>query len=116
VSYNGNELFQSMFAMTMGDSEMAREIMEAFVSESRKDVALLAVMSDAEKWEEAALIAHRLAGRVGQAGAYTIAHELRELEVALRSRVEFSTLRNRIEEISNAVLELVAEAEGVKIV
>jgi CheY-like chemotaxis protein len=70
--------------MTFGDESLMREILDQFVSDSRKDIASLQHMIDMQQTGELHELMHRMAGRTGQIGAGEISVIFRKYEVGLR--------------------------------
>jgi len=70
--------------MTFGDETLLREILDQFVSDSRKDIAKLQsciANSDTENMHE---LMHKMAGRSGQIGAKELSARFRHYEIAIR--------------------------------
>lgn len=78
--------------MTFGDAEQTSKILSRFAGDSLKDIELLHKALDKQDVEEAALIAHRIAGRTAQVGAKELAGSFRMAEMEL----------NRAGQVTNA--------------
>ncbi|REA59067.1 hybrid sensor histidine kinase/response regulator [Dyadobacter luteus] len=70
--------------MTFGDESLMREILDQFVSDSKKDIASLQHMVDMKQTSELHELMHRMAGRTGQIGASEVSGIFRQYEIALR--------------------------------
>ena len=70
--------------MTFGDETLLREILDQFVTDSRKDIAKLQsciANADTENMHE---LMHKMAGRSGQIGAKELSARFRHYEIAIR--------------------------------
>ncbi|MGF1585343.1 MAG: ATP-binding protein [Bacteroidales bacterium] len=88
----------SLLKMTGDDKNQLRMILNTMIKESRNDLGQLKKSLDNNHHESLALLVHRMAGRVGQAGAEDYAVSLRKLEMDLRSGTEVKELERQVNE------------------
>ena len=92
-------------AMTFGDENMMKEVLEIFVKDSRQDIKLLQQMLDNSEIPEMHELMHRMAGRTGQIGAKDVSASFRFYEIAIRDgKKEFS---------AREINELISQAASV---
>ena len=104
---NGNSSpikIDSLLKMTGDDKNQLRMILNTMIKESRNDLGQLKKSLDNNQHESLALLVHRMAGRVGQAGAEEYAVSLRKLEMVLRSG-------NKVKELEKQVNEAIRQGD-----
>lgn len=80
--------------MTFGDAEQTAKVLSRFADDSLKDIKLLHKALDKQDVEEAALIAHRIAGRTAQVGAKELAGSFRMAEMELNREEQVTTAQS----------------------
>jgi signal transduction histidine kinase/DNA-binding response OmpR family regulator len=98
---NGNSSplkIDSLLKMTGDDKNQLRMILNTMIRESRNDLGQLKRSLDNNQHESLALLIHRMAGRVGQAGSDEYALSLRKLEMDLRNGTQLINLERQVNE------------------
>jgi signal transduction histidine kinase/CheY-like chemotaxis protein/HPt (histidine-containing phosphotransfer) domain-containing protein len=88
----------SLLRMTGDDKIQLKMILRSIIRESRNDLGELKRSLDKKRYDNLALLVHRMAGRVGQAGAMEYAMALRKLERELQNGMETGTIRKHVNE------------------
>ncbi|WP_026474520.1 hybrid sensor histidine kinase/response regulator [Alkaliflexus imshenetskii] len=111
IKTNGEALpfdIKNLIKMTGDDPEILLDILKSIRDESQKDL----VQMEKELWlnhkENISLLAHRLAGRVGQIGAMNYAMELRAAERELEDKNKLPNLKMLVHKLTkggNAFLQ-----------
>jgi signal transduction histidine kinase/CheY-like chemotaxis protein len=91
--------------MTFGDEGLMREILDQFVTDSKRDITAMHQMLENGQTDELHELMHRMAGRTGQIGANDISSTFRRFEVTLRGDKNAIT--------ASEISHLIAEAEDI---
>jgi signal transduction histidine kinase/DNA-binding response OmpR family regulator len=93
--------------ITMGDESLYQSILQQFQEETENDLQRLQEILQQPEAGVIREIVHRLAGRVGQMGAFALASSLHEIENEIVENVPIETLIDRISRAKADVLKLV---------
>jgi signal transduction histidine kinase/DNA-binding response OmpR family regulator len=88
----------SLLRMTGDDKLQLKMILRSIIKESRNDLGELKRSLDKKRYDKLALLVHRMAGRVGQAGAVEYAMALRKLEKDLQNGMESGIIKKHVNE------------------
>jgi len=83
--------FSALRKMTFGDEEQLERILRRFRDDCRNDIEEMKQALSKGDLSKAALVIHRLAGRIAQVGYKRLAAEFRTCETALRKEKTFSS-------------------------
>ena len=78
--------FSSIEKMTFGDQQLLEKILARFKQDSIDDAGELKEYLKQNDQDKSRLIVHRLAGRIGQMGAKTLANAFRVLETEIAEK------------------------------
>jgi signal transduction histidine kinase/CheY-like chemotaxis protein/HPt (histidine-containing phosphotransfer) domain-containing protein len=98
--------------MTFGDAAQLEKILARFSEDTVSDIERLRALKTADSAAEIRLIVHRMAGRIAQIGARTLATEFRIMEMELSNTVFNENHRYKIETLlvkSEALIESIKE-------
>lgn len=94
--------FSVLNEMTFGDESILREILEQFVTDSRKDIKSLSLCVENGDMKNMHELMHRMAGRTGQIGAKELSAQFRFYEIAIRENKQEISLKKIKDTINQA--------------
>jgi len=103
---------KSIIKMTGDDPDQVRKILNSVLNESRSDLKAIKNAFDRNHHDNLILNVHRMAGRVGQAGATEYASALRKLERDLQNGTERERLKNMLNEILTGGDSFISDVKG----
>ncbi|QEC51351.1 signal transduction histidine kinase [Anseongella ginsenosidimutans] len=101
----------SLEAMTFGDKEEIRKILDRFVEDTGKDISQIYHSIELSDKEKLLLLLHRMAGRTAQIGAKNLAAQFRITEISLRAKSSLEDAHKK--EISSLMQEMTALVKNI---
>lgn len=104
--------FSSIEAMAFGDSDILKEVLEQFMEDTAADLKSIEDMLVHEESANGKIadFIHKLAGRVGQLGAFSLSDDLKEMELVLRADDSLPA-PERIQSLLSGIRKLMNEVQ-----
>lgn len=103
----------SLEAMTFGDKQQIRKILDRFVEDTGNDIRQIYHSIELSDKEKLLLLLHRMAGRTAQIGARDLAAQFRTTEIALRQNNSLEDAQKR--EINSLMKEMTTLVENISL-
>ncbi len=98
--------FATLRQMTMGDESLFQSIIQQFVDESEEDINRLKAHLPEEDRKIIREVVHKMAGRLGQMGAFSLSTKFHDLEVMLVAARPYKELSHDLETVVQETLSL----------
>lgn len=107
-----HDRFAVVRKMTHNDEQLFQSVLADFVGETDRDIIAVEKAIDEEQNEAMLVLVHRLSGRVNQFGFGNLSSALRQIEKELETGIAAARMKERWEELKQRLLLVMAEVRN----